>query len=263
MRTNITLKKTVRTVQSNFWFLKEAKDTFYIGYRRLRRVPSEPFFCALPLIASRFSGTYIDVGANIGQSIEAIKLFVPQAKIYSFEPNPNLAAKLQSRYRGDSLVEVRALGLSSSESRMKLYVPSYKGFVYDGLGSLDYNSAKSWLSDETVFFFRPEHLIVHEYEVRVETLDMQNIVNPIFIKIDVQETEHEVVVGGINTLQKYEPILLIEDYHERPALQKLAASLGYDAFHFNGHEFAPGASDTSSFLMTPLRWKALEIQPGT
>ncbi len=68
------------------------------------------------------------------------------------------------------------------------------------------------------------------------------------------------IVGGINTLQKYEPILLVEDYHERPALQKLVASLGYEAFHFNGNKFVFGASNTSSFLMTPLRWKALAIQ---
>ncbi len=33
--------------------------------------------------------TILDVGANVGQSIERFRRYLPNAEIYSFEPNPN------------------------------------------------------------------------------------------------------------------------------------------------------------------------------
>lgn len=256
----MAIKKAVRTIQSHFWFLKEAKDEFYVTYRRLLRVPSEPFFRALPIISKHLSGSYVDVGGNIGQSIEAIRLFVPNAKIISFEPNPNLAGKLVRRYRRDANVEVRGVGLAASNDRLKLYVPSYRGFVYDGLGSLDYNAARSWICDDTVYFFRPDRLVVNEYDCLVEPLDAQGLINPIFIKIDVEGTEYGVVRGGMETLRKYEPILLVEGFHEKPDLVKLTSSLGYEPYTFDGNGFIAGPSNTNSFLMTRARRDALQFQ---
>jgi UTP-glucose-1-phosphate uridylyltransferase len=148
---------------------------------------------------------------------------------------------------------VRAIGLSASKAVLKLYVPSYRGFVYDGLGSLDYHSAESWICDETVYFFRPDRLVINEYDCTVDTLDEQGLVNPIFIKIDVEGTEYGVVRGGIETISKYEPILLVEGYHEKPDLMNLTASLGYEPYTFDGQRFIAGSSKTSSFLMTRAR----------
>ena len=254
----MSLKKLVRTIQSHFWFLKEAKDEFYIHYRRLLRMPAEPFFRALPLIRRHFTGCYIDVGGNIGQSIEAMKLFVPDAKIFSFEPNPNLAAKLARRYRGDPNVEIRSLGLSDKQCRLKLFVPVYRGFVYDGLGSLDFKSAQSWICNETIYGFQSNRLSVNEYECDVETLDTQNLTDPIFIKIDVQGTEYEVVNGAIEILRKHEPVLLIEDFHIKQELQKLTESLGYKPYKFDGRTFVLGPSNTSTFLLTDARLEVIQ-----
>jgi FkbM family methyltransferase len=249
----VSVKKMVRTAQSHFWFLKEAKDEFYITYRRLMRVPSEPFFKALPIIRRHFNGCYVDVGGNIGQSIEAIRLFVPDARIISFEPNPNLANKLTRRYRRQPKVEIRAIGLSDHNAMLKLYVPSYRGFVYDGLGSLDSVSASSWICPDTIYFFRADRLEINEHECAVEPLDAQGLVNPIFIKIDVEGTEYAVIKGGVGTIRKYERILLVEGFHEKPELAALTASLGYEPYTFNGRNFLAGASETSSFLMTRAR----------
>ena len=253
----MSMKKLLRTAQSHFGFLKNAKDDFYIHYRRFLRIPSEKFYHALPLIAERFSGCYVDVGANIGQSIESIKTFVPDAKIVSYEPNPNLATRLQRRYASDAAVSVRPVGLSDVAGSFSLYVPSYLGFVYDGLASLDRACASSWLSEDTIYGFRPERLSVQQYQCQVTTLDDESIENPILIKIDVQGTEFEVVKGGVNMIGKYKPILIIEDYHERPELIILAKELDYEPFHFDGQRFLPGPSNTSSFLMHPTRSEPL------
>jgi FkbM family methyltransferase len=251
------LKKPVRTMQSYFPYLKDTKDSFYLSYRGLFGISNEPFFAAIALFADRFTGCYVDVGGNIGQSIEAIKLYASSANILSFEPNPSLAAKLISRYRNDPRIEIRAIGLSDKAGRMTLYVPSYRGFVYDGLGSLDFDTAKSWISNETVYFFRPDRLVINSYDCAVETIDMQNIQDPIFIKIDVQETEYDVFKGGIETIRKFEPIILVEDFHEKPDLIQLSSELGYRPYTFDGQSFVLGASDTSTFLITPGRMDAI------
>ena len=255
------LKKPVRTVQSYFPFLKEAKDQFYIFSVRWRRVPSESFFAAIALFEGRLRGCYVDVGGNLGQSIESIRLFAPDAKIISFEPNPNLAAKLRRRYQTDPLIEIRGVGLSERATRLNLHVPSYRGFVYDGLGSIDFDAAKSWINSETVYFFNPGHLIVNSYECAVETLDMQHLENPVFIKIDVEGTEYQVMKGGIATLEKFEPILLIEGFHEKPDIAELASLLGYEPYTFDGRSLVAGASETSTFLITAARMKAIVAPP--
>jgi FkbM family methyltransferase len=255
------LKKPIRTIQSYFPFLKEAKDRFYLFYARRLGVPSESFFAAIALFEDRLKGCYVDVGGNLGQSIESIRLYAPNVKIVSFEPNPNLAAKLKHRYRSDPLVEIREVGLSERAMRLNLHVPSYRGFVYDGLGSIDFDAASSWINSETVYFFNPQHLVVNSYECEVETLDMQRLEHPVFIKIDVEGTEYEVMKGGIETLQKFEPILLIEGFHEKPDIAELSSSLGYEPYTFDGKSLVAGASETSTFLITPARMRAIMAQP--
>jgi hypothetical protein len=114
-----------------------------LSYRRLLRVPSEHFFAAISLFRDRFAGCYVDVGGNVGQSIESIRLYAPDARIISFEPNPNLAARLVTRYRNDPLIEIRDIGLSDRTAQLKIHVPAYRGFFYNGLGSLDLETAIS------------------------------------------------------------------------------------------------------------------------
>jgi FkbM family methyltransferase len=252
----MSFKKLVRTVQSNLWFLKEAKDAFYLQYRGMLRIPSEPFFKALSVIGKACKGgLYVDVGGNIGQSIATIKMFVPDARIVSFEPNPNLARKLVRRHGMSGDIAIHPIGLAERPGRFTLYVPSYRGFVYDGLGSLDRASAASWLGPETIYWFNPQRLSVAQYYIPVETLDMQRLQNPAFIKIDVEGTELGVLKGGVETLRQHEPILLVEG-HEKPEILSLCSSLGYAPYRFDGHGFKPGLSGASPFLITParLRW---------
>ena len=142
--------KAVRTLQSEFWFLKEAKDALYLHGRRLLHMPHEADFRAVRLIADKFAGSFIDVGANQGQSIESIRLFAKDARIVAFEPNPAICSVLMRRYWGASGIEVRGVGLSDRKTVLTLYVPSYRGFVYDGLASFDRTEALSWINPQRV-----------------------------------------------------------------------------------------------------------------
>jgi hypothetical protein len=83
-------------------------------------------------------GLAIDVGGNWGQSIETIRRLRPEARIVSFEPNPVLAERLQAAYAGNAQVTIRSCALSAQAGQMRLHVPSYRDFVYDGLASLEH-----------------------------------------------------------------------------------------------------------------------------
>jgi FkbM family methyltransferase len=254
------VKKAIRTLQSELWFLKEPKDLVYLWSRRLLRIPHEADFHALRLIRQQFDGSFVDIGGNQGQSIESIRLIVPDARIVSFEPNPALNRRLAARYGGDHRITIRSLGLGAQAGTLTLHVPSYRGFVYDGLSSLDREAARTWINQDTVFFFRPGSLTIETFDCPIETLDAQHL-DPLFIKIDVQGTEYDVVRGGLETIRRYEPVLLVEDYHSDPRLVALMTELGYGAYAFDGTGFVAGPSHgPNSFLLTKSRFAALQAQ---
>ena len=101
-------RKALRTAETEFRFLrvKELKDALLRTFRRLRNQPHDPDFGVISLIGKDEPGCFVDIGANIGQSIDLICMFVPHATIESFEANPGLIAKLKARYASDILVHV-------------------------------------------------------------------------------------------------------------------------------------------------------------
>ncbi len=140
-------------------------------------------------------------------------------------------------------------------------MPSYKGFVYDGLASLDRDAAASWINEERVFGFDPSRLRISAVQCDVSTLDTQQLV-PFFIKVDVQGHEYNVLNGGRETLRQYEPILLIEAFRGDPRTVKLAEELGYEEYHFDGSYLRNGSPSggSNSFLITPAKAKRLFVK---
>ncbi len=258
----LSLSKLLRSVQSEFHQLKGMKDSFYYYSRKIRAKPHEADFLALRVIPDGLPGCYVDVGANHGQSIESIKVVKKDARVVSFEANGMLAERLINRYRGRTDITVQPFGLADEEMQRVLYVPSYKGFVYDGISSFDKASAANWLSAETLYWFAPEKLVLHETTCVTRRLDDQNL-DPLFIKIDVQGYEYQVIKGGVETIRRHEPLLLIEDFHWEAEIGALLGSLGYQQYLFDDGGFYPGRDDSAvnKFLMTPRRAATLRVSP--
>lgn len=130
-----------------------------------------------------------------------------------------------------------------------MFTPVYKRWVYDGLASLDRQSAATWLGPETVYGFRAHRLQLREIPCQIQRLDDDDL-DPVFIKIDVQGLECEVVRGGWGTIRRFEPLLMIEDLSRRQELGALLAGAGYRQYRFDATGFYRAADPGAmNFLM--------------
>ena len=254
----IGVKTLLRTLQSEFPALKEARESAALLARRALRVPHERDFAGLRHLRVAPGECFVDVGANRGQSIESIRIVRKDATIVSFEANPLLARRLARRYAGRSGITIVPRGIADAAGRFALYVPSYKGYVYDALASLDRAAAGAWLANGAVRGFDPRRFEIAELPCELETLDAHAL-QPAFIKVDVERFEFQALRGARETLRRHEPVLLVESYRSDPRTVALLEEFGYAEFSYDGRAFRRGAGSGSpnSYLITPRRLPGL------
>jgi FkbM family methyltransferase len=247
----MSLDKALRTGQHFLPGGRDRREAISRALRRLRGKPHDPDFAALRYFPT--GQLLLDIGANYGQSVVSMRLMQPEASIVSYEPNIDLAEKITELFRMDRHVTVQPFGLSASAGAFDLFVPYYGNFPYPGLASLHEEEARSWLSADTLYFFRPENVQIKRTRCRIETLDSQALA-PYFAKIDVQGAEFDVLVGGKETLATHHPILLIESPGRDERVGPLLASLDYHEFNYQDGQFIPHQPDaTNSFFITRAR----------
>jgi FkbM family methyltransferase len=122
------------------------------------------------------------------------------AEVWSFEPNPDLAAFLTRVVSPN--VHVENVALSDRSGTATLHAPQAVGM-----------DALSTLSD------RHTDAGARRLEVQLRTLDAYGLEAVGFIKIDVEGHELEVLKGAESTIRRCAPTLLVEidqAFHERP-----------------------------------------------
>lgn len=248
---NATLKKFIRTVQTSFPFLLDAKFAAMRNWRKLRGIPFERDFDAIALFPEPADALYLDIGANRGQSTEAILMKTRAARIQQFEPNPLLCEKLTGLYGKNSRVKTNAFGLANVAADQTLYVPFYKNWMFDGLASFDSAHAGSWLKGR-VYFYKDEHVKLRQVPCRIRRLDEFNL-KPFFMKLDIQGYEYNALLGAEQTLKSNEPILLIESPPE-PEIITYLEGMGYKMYAFREGKFIlNGVGSHNTFFMTPAK----------
>ena len=144
----------------------------------------------------------IDVGANIGYFPVILKsLFGESIRIDAFEPHPNIAAMCSSgisEWSGSA--KTHQIALSSESGTAKFYL-----------------SAKTDSSNSLNSSFRTHKEII---DVTVSTLDefflsraeftMFEPENPTVLKIDVESTEPDVLLGGKRFIERHRPHIICE-----------------------------------------------------
>ena len=123
------------------------------------------------------------------------------------------------------------------KSRLKLYTPVYKGFALTSFAAMDPQLIKQNLPVGLSIKNIADKVTFSEHEVDVIPLDQLNL-NPGIIKIDVEGFEHEVVSGLKSTIEKHQPIFLIEyNPNSYTKIKEQLSPLGYEAYVFK-----PGAN---------------------
>lgn len=191
---------------------------------------------------------FLDIGANRGLATDAMHLLVPQSEIVSFEPNPILYKQLVNLYSDVTTVKCMNIALGDASIDATLWVPVYRNWVFDGLASLDRREAAEWLNGDRIYFFDERHLHLHEQACKIRRLDEFDL-SPAFIKIDVQGHELDVLRGAAQTLERYHPLLMIEDASNDELIQFLKI-FQYTIAHFDGQQMIlHSAGRVNSFFL--------------
>jgi len=202
------LKKLLRTVQTRFPGFLDTKFRVMRFYRNTLRIPFENDFNALSLFPEVSGALFLDVGANRGQSTDAILMKRKHIKIHLFEPNELLCGQLKDAFGSNENIVINSFGLGDETTEGVLVVPVYKQWLFDGLGSFNEAEAADWLKGR-MFFFDERFLTLRKSRCRIKKLDDLGLA-PFFIKLDVQGYEYKALKGGEKTITTHEPVLLIE-----------------------------------------------------
>jgi len=150
----------------------------------------------------------LDVGANIGQSIDFFLKHYPKAEIYSFEPTQSLVIHLKNKYHSYTNVHINNIALSDTVGDAVLFVSEYS--PTNSLYKPDVQVYKKFGSPLSVPFSKIK-------TERCKTDTLNNWYNNFIknkeidlLKIDVQGAEYKVLNGGINTIIKKVKAISIE-----------------------------------------------------
>lgn len=150
-------------------------------------------------LESRKINLVLDVGANIGQFGLKIRKRGYRGEIISFEPIPQVAEKLRQIAMRNQPWTVHQVGLGATDGELDLNVSE--------------NSVFSSFLQQTDFTrdFDKSSAVAYVIKTRVQRLDnyiSQLVGKSVFLKIDVQGLERQVLSGVGECMQSIEGILL-------------------------------------------------------
>lgn len=249
-----SLRKLARTFTTFFPFLKDFAFWSKSLLRNVLDSSVEEDFNVIDLFPDNQESLFLDIGANHGAVIDVLSKKNKNCRIYGFEPNPLVFRKLYARFKSSKRVSLFNFGLGEKEGIFKLYVPVYRGFEFDGLGSLAPDFDDSWLS-ETVYFYNKKSLEVREVTCVIKRLDDLHL-EPFFMKVDVEGFELEVFRGGEETIKKAQPIILMESGEKDDAIVEFLGQFGYQLYRYDKGKFIKGERGSpNSFFITDEKYR--------
>jgi len=132
------------------------------------------------------SGTYIDIGANIGNHSLFFSKYCNSKNVYSFEIDENIFNVLKTNIIKNNL-NIKAFNIGIGECEK---------FV--NISHIDPNNTGI------------TKIIDEVGDIKVIPLDNMDINDVTLIKIDVEGYELNVLKGCVKTIEKYKPVLVVE-----------------------------------------------------
>jgi len=164
----------------------------------------------------------VDVGGNYGQSLFALRLIFPRARIVSFEPDPTSCHYLRRSARRLGRCEVHRLALGAKAGQAALRIPERGGTGFSQAASI---------AEGPVAAPEVERLFGRDYTLKTVTVEVAPLdrfrLRPDLIKIDVQGAEPDVLTGAAETLTRARPVLFIERGSTEARCKEILGGLGY------------------------------------
>tara|TARA_S200000501_G_scaffold111178_1_gene104619 strand:+ start:440 stop:1207 length:768 start_codon:yes stop_codon:yes gene_type:complete len=180
----------------------------YVYQTYLYRIFFEEEFRILKYIKNK-KKIILDVGSNSGVSAKSIRLFNKKNKIVSLEPNKNLNSKLFDTKKKMPLFSYFLFGALNKKKKIPLFIPFFKKYSLDAQSSikLDYvlDSLKRGIFEKNIL----KKISVKKIICEFKPIDEIKL-NPFFVKIDTEGSEHLVLMGMSKTIKKAKPTLMIE-----------------------------------------------------
>lgn len=149
--------------------------------------------------ADRFRAV-IDIGANEGQFAKVALNAFPGSKIIAFEPLPDCYESMVSKFNGESRFEAHNLALGDARCEMQFNRHSFTPASSFLKLSSAQASAFPYTADATTMKVHCDRLD--------DVINPDTLIGPVFIKIDVQGYEANVVKGAIAHLKKAEMVMI-------------------------------------------------------
>lgn len=147
------------------------------------------------------TGWFIDVGANIGQTLIKAKIIDPQLPYLGLEPNIVCASYVDRliEANGYPATQILPVGLSDRPAVLPLHMTASPTDLFATLVGKDFR-------EEGVYVNRT-YVPVTKLDVLLDFMEIDDI---FVVKIDVEGGELEVLTGALKTLKQFRPFILCE-----------------------------------------------------
>jgi FkbM family methyltransferase len=182
-----------------------------------------------------------DVGANVGDMTDAFLAAFPDARIYAFEPHPEVARRTSDRFASTDRVSVLNEALGTAPSTLALHC--YSNSAINSLNSV--SDAGSSLMDGEV---RSLGTIITKVDTVDRLMAEEGIQNLDLLKLDTQGSELAVLKGANVALQRgnikfiIAELLFVPLYDNQSSFSEVCQyllSMGYDLVDFYDFVYTP------------------------
>ena len=149
----------------------------------------------------------LDVGAHKGESIKNFLRHKPNASIYAFEPNLNLAHNLKKKFARNKNITIFDSAISNRK-KLSLFIPYINGYAFSGLSSVSKKNIIDRLDNYYSFNYK-KIISFRTKQIKTVTIDELGL-KPDLMKIDAEGYEFEILKTAIKTIKQSKPIIIIE-----------------------------------------------------
>lgn len=233
-------------VNKNDYRMVNETTGYGVGYQMLTYGCFDPdevdFAVQLLLRRHRYFGDGVvglDLGANIGaHTIEWARALHGKGSVVAIEAQERVYYALAGNIAINNCFNAQALhgAIGAKEGVLDIPVPNY--LIASTFGSLELRqTARSEFIGQKLDPSRTQ-------KVRMLTIDGLQLQRLDFIKIDVEGMEMEALEGGLHSIERLRPIMLIESIKsDKDAIKAFAEQFGYKVFPKGINLLAVHASD--------------------